>query len=156
MLKIDIPSYKNLRIENIVFDYNGTLATDGVVANRVKDKLNLLSQSLNVYVVTADTFGTVKENFKEENIDVHIISKVNGCEDKLNYIRKLGSDTCIAVGNGNNDYLMLKEAGLGIGILGNEGIGNKALINSDLVFKDIYDCIESLLNANRLKATLRG
>jgi len=31
---IEIPDFKNLYIQNILFDYNGTLAEDGKVSNR--------------------------------------------------------------------------------------------------------------------------
>lgn len=156
MIKIIIPSYKNLEINNIVFDYNGTLALDGDLKGSVKEKLNLLSKDVNLYVVTADTYGNARENLKDTYVNLNIISQEDGTFDKLDFIKSLGSENTIAVGNGNNDSLMLKEAIVGISIIGREGACTKALLNSDLTINDIEDCLDLFLNPSRLKATLRG
>lgn len=156
MIHISIPSYKDIKIKSVVFDYNGTLATDGIVDIDIKNKLKVLQKKVDVYVLTADTYGNVAKNLADTKLKVHIISKENGTDDKANFVRKLGSSTCIAVGNGNNDSLMIKEAEIGICIIGDEGCSTKALFNSQIVFKSINDCLELLLNTNRLIATLRG
>ncbi|EOD01560.1 HAD family hydrolase [Caldisalinibacter kiritimatiensis] len=156
MIKIDIPSYKDISIKYLVFDYNGTLAADGKIDNGIKNKLNKLSEIIEIFVLTADTFGTVREYLKDTNVKLHIISKENGTQDKVDFIKNLGLENCVAVGNGNNDSLMLKEAGLGICILGKEGCATNTLLNSDLVIKSIEDCIELFFNTDRLKASLRG
>lgn len=156
MLEVNIPSFKSLKIKNIVFDYNGTLATDGEIGSLVKDSLDKLSEFVSVYVITADTYGTVRNNLKDGKLKIQIISEKNGAKDKLDFVEKLGTEGCIAIGNGNNDYLMLKESALGICILGEEGAGAQALQNCDIIFKNIIDCFTALLNTKRLKATLRG
>lgn len=156
MYEVKIPSFKNLNINNIVFDYNGTLAVDGVIKKNVKEKINRLKKYANIFILTADTFGTVRDTLKDIDIKLKIISKENGVVDKLRFIENLGAETCIAVGNGNNDRLMIKKAGLGICIIGDEGACSQTLINSDLVVNDIEDCLDILLNTDRLKATLRG
>jgi len=61
----------------------------------------------------------------------------------------------IAVGNGNNDSLMLKTAKIGVCILQEEGASSKALLNSDIVLKDIKDFFEIINKPKRLIATLR-
>ncbi|MTI49610.1 MAG: haloacid dehalogenase [Firmicutes bacterium] len=155
MIKIDIPSFKKIEIKYAVFDYNGTLAVDGKVTEEIRKYLDKLSDILEIYILTADTYGTVSNTFKDSKFKIHIISKENGSKDKLNFLQKLGARYCVAIGNGNNDSLMIKEAELGICILGSEGAGSKAIFNSDIILKDIKDCFESLLNINRLKATLR-
>jgi len=156
MIEVKIPSYKDINIENVVFDYNGTIATDGIVDKKVKNKLVQLQNKVKVYVLTADTYGNVTNNLADTNLEVHIISKENGTEDKVNFIKKLGVSKCIAVGNGNNDFLMVREAEIGICIIGDEGCSTKTLINSQIATKNINDCLELLLNTNRLIATLRG
>ena len=156
MIQIEIPSYKDIQIENVVFDYNGTLATDGIVDNNIKNKLEIIQKKVDVYVLTADTYGNVEKNLADTKLKVHIISKENGTDDKVNFIRKLGSSTCIAIGNGNNDKLMIKEAEIGICVIGDEGCSTKTLINSQIVVKNINDCVDLLLNTDRLIATLRG
>ena len=42
-MKIDIPGWGNIDIENIVVDLNGTIASDGNVPMDVKEKINSLS-----------------------------------------------------------------------------------------------------------------
>jgi soluble P-type ATPase len=58
MIKIEIPGYGNQELMNLMLDLNGTLAVDGELINGVKERLNNLSELLDIYVVTADTFGT--------------------------------------------------------------------------------------------------
>lgn len=156
MIEVDIPSYKQLKIKYVIFDYNGTLAVDGIIRSEIKEKLEKLSEKVEVYVLTADTYGNVKENLRDVNINLEIISQENGKFDKLNFVKKLGVEYCIAIGNGNNDILMLKEAQIGIGIIGDEGCSVEAIKNSDIIVKNIDTCLDLLLNPNRLKATLRG
>ncbi|MFA4886376.1 MAG: ATPase P, partial [Desulfotomaculaceae bacterium] len=58
MLNIEIPGKEKLTIKNIVLDFNGTIALDGVLLPGVQEKLNALAVGLNIYILTADTFGT--------------------------------------------------------------------------------------------------
>ncbi|RKD33919.1 HAD family hydrolase [Thermohalobacter berrensis] len=155
MIEVDIPSFRSITIENVIFDYNGTLAVDGKLINGVKEKLKELCKKVNIYVLTADTFGTVRENLKDLDVKVKIISKENGVVDKLRFLRELGEDRTITVGNGNNDSLMIKESALGICVLEREGISTKALLNSDIVVKNIIDVFYMLLSTKRMIATLR-
>lgn len=155
MIKVDIPSYKKLEIENLVFDYNGTLAVDGKLVEGVMDKLIKASKRVKVYVITADTYGTVKENFKDVDIEVKIISQENGSIDKLNFIKELGSDKTIAVGNGNNDELMLKKSAVGVAVLGEEGLSTNALLASDVLIKNIMNLFDMIANEKRIIANLR-
>lgn len=154
-LEIDIPSYKKIRIENVVFDYNGTLAVDGKMIDGIKEKLIEAAKLLKVYIVTADTYGTVRKNFQDIDIEIKIVSKENGAVDKLEFIRELGQDRTIAVGNGNNDELMLKESAIGICILEEEGLAVRALLASDIMIRDINDLFYMLANKKRIIASLR-
>ena len=155
MIEVNIPSYKKVYIENVVFDYNGTVATGGRLIDGIKEKLVDISKLVNIYIITADTFGTVRENFKDIDVEVKIISKENGAADKLNFLKELGSDRTIAVGNGNNDELMLKESTIGVCVIGEEGLATKALLASDIVLKDVKDLFEMIKNKGRMIATLR-
>ena len=60
MLEISIPGGKDLRLEHLVLDYNGTLACDGEILPGVKDCLHELADRLQIYVLTADTFGKAR------------------------------------------------------------------------------------------------
>ena len=155
MIKIEIPGIKTVIIEHLVTDYNGTLAQDGKLLENVSEKLNKLSEQVKIFVITADTFGKATENLKDINCELHIIAKNSQAEAKLEFIKNLRTDKVCAIGNGNNDELMLKEAVLGIAVEQGEGLATKSLIASDIVCKSITDAIDLLLNPKRLVATLR-
>ncbi len=155
MLNIDIPGYGNLELENIVLDYNGTIAKDGKFISELERLISDLSKVFKIYVITADTFGTVEKNLK--NLDVTIKKLVGNSEreEKQLFIKELGSNKTAAIGNGNNDSLMLSEAQLGICIVGEEGCARGALENSDIAIGNIKLALELFENPKRLIATLR-
>ncbi len=155
MLEYNIPGYKHLKINKIVIDFNGTLACDGRVVSGVKERLNTLAEKCDIIVLTADTFGTVEEMFINSNIEIEIIRSANSKKYKKEFIEEKGYSNAIAIGNGNNDGLMLKEAALGILIIGNEGAATASLLTSDLVVNDINDALDLLLYPGRLIASLR-
>jgi soluble P-type ATPase len=70
-------------------------------------------------------------------------------------LKSLDLEKTVAMGNGNNDQLILKEAALGIVILGDEGISVTALKQADIMVKNISDALDLLLKPKRLTATLR-
>lgn len=156
MLTVNIPGRGEFVFEHIVLDFNGTMAKEGVLLPGVKEKLNLLAEKLKVHILTADTFGTGKEACREINGSVHVLEKGReGGPLKKEFILNLGKDKTVAVGNGANDVLMLREAALGIVVLGPEGASAKALEAADVVVTDICDGLDILLNPGRLVATLR-
>lgn len=154
-MKIDIPNYKTVKIKNLVLDFNGTLANGGIVKDSTKDLLLLLKDKVDIYVVTADTFGTVKDQLKCIDINYHIISKENGSKDKESFVLDLSKKNTVAIGNGHNDVLMIKAAEIGICIAGTEGCFTQTLLASDIVIDDIDNALLLLLDKNKLIATLR-
>ena len=152
---LEIPGYKNLDIKNVVFDYNGTLAKDGQIDSKTKNLLKEVCLKFNVFVITADTFGTVKEELKELDLKVIVLSSKNHTKEKMEFVSQLGKDITVAIGNGNNDKMMLDTATLSIAIIGDEGCSKDALFASNIVCKDIKSAIELLLYPKRLVATLR-
>jgi soluble P-type ATPase len=155
MISIDIPGWGNMEIENVVMDLNGTLATDGKIPSEVKKKINSLAGLVRIYVVTADTQGTATEEIRELKVELIKIEGKDSKEGKFNFLKTLDLDKTVAMGNGNNDQLTLKEAALGIAILGDEGISVTALKQADIVVKNISDALDLLLKLKRLIATLR-
>ena len=62
MIELQIPGWGHLEIQNLVLDFNGTLATDGTLIEGVAQQLcRLHEQGVNIYVITADTNGTVRK-----------------------------------------------------------------------------------------------
>ncbi len=152
---IKISGFKDIEIENIVFDYNGTLAKDGQISNEIKNLLKVICSKYNVYVITADTFGTVKEELKELDLEVKVLSSCDHTNEKMEFILSLGKEVTVAIGNGNNDKSMLKSAVISIAIIGDEGCSKEALFASSIICKDIKNVIELFLYPKRLVATLR-
>jgi P-type E1-E2 ATPase len=76
-------------------------------------------------------------------------------ERKAEYVRGLGAETVVAIGQGANDASMLKEAALGICVMSQEGAAIEALLSSDLVMPDIAAALELLDKPLRIVASLR-
>ncbi len=155
MITIPIPGWGNLDVEAIVLDLNGTLATDGRVPPPVKDKIKSLTEKVNVYVLTADTQGTADEQMR--GLDVELV-KVEGQEsqkEKFEFLKTLNLEKTVVLGNGSNDQLILKEAALGVAVLGEEGLSASAIKHADLVVKNILDALDLFMKPKRLIATLR-
>jgi len=55
VIEITIPGKGNYTIKNVVLDLNGTIAVDGNILEGVKEKVTILSQKLDIFLVTADT-----------------------------------------------------------------------------------------------------
>ncbi len=154
-MKIEIPNYSNLDIQNIVFDYNGTLASGGRVLSETKNLLSDIAKRYNTFVITADTFGTVADELKDIDLEVIVLGSDDHTSEKSALIDRLGKDITIAMGNGNNDHMMLKNAVVSIAIIGDEGCSMESMICADIVCKNIMDAMSLLLDTKRLIATLR-
>ncbi len=157
MITIDIPGYKTLNINNVVFDYNGTIAEDGILIEGAIELIKeLASKDVKVYVLTADTNGSVKHECSGLPVIVEIFSNNNAILEKKKVIKRLGSNNTISFGNGRNDKEMFKSSVLSIGVIGREGCFSKSLIDADIIVNNIIDGINLFLKPNRLKATLRN
>lgn len=152
---IEIPHFKTLDISHLVCDYNGTIAKDGVVLPEIKTLFKELSRDYTLHVITADTFGSVISQLEGYGAQIKILSSTDHTAEKADYIRALGEERCIAVGNGNNDAQMLKTAAIGIALLGDEGCSKDALLNADIICKSIGEALALALEPKRLIATLR-
>ena len=155
MIAIDIPGDKKLKLKYLVLDFNGTLAEEGKLIHLVKEKINRLSKCLKIYILTADTFEKKKKQMNTLKCKLHIIKSKNQKLEKDRFIDKLGYKNVIAIGNGNNDCLMVKNAALGICLLQKEGCAVQTLLNSDILSKNINDALNMLLNQKIITATLR-
>ena len=155
MINVSIPGFGDLKLRHVVFDYNGTLALDGKISEQVRHDIIAMNQNLNIHVVTADTYGRAKSELQDLPLQVHLLEPGKEAEQKLQYVQSLQSKSVVAIGNGNNDRQMLKEARLGILLLGAEGSAIAALESADMVVKNIGEVFGLLQNPLRLKATLR-
>jgi len=154
-MQIDIPGTGTFELNHLVCDYNGTIGRDGHLMSNLDKTIIELAKQLTIHVVTADTSGTVKQELEGLPCTLHIIKSGNEAEQKDAYIKSLGVDQVVCMGNGANDYLMLKSARLGIAVLEGEGCATTVLMNSDIVARSIYDAMGLLMVPKRIVATLR-
>jgi P-type E1-E2 ATPase len=154
MFTVDIPGRERLEIAHLVLDLNGTLAADGAVAATVVERLQALSRIVQVHVVTADTFGTAAR-LQGLGVHVQVLPPGDQVEAKAALVRTLGASQTIAIGNGSNDEGMVREAAVGIAIVGPEGAHARTVLAADVVVGRIEDALDLLLIPKRLIATLR-
>jgi soluble P-type ATPase len=156
MILLEIPGKKQLRIHHLVLDYNGTIAEDGTLLPEVGELLISLAQKVQIHVITADTFGTCSLQLSDLPVTVTILQAGNQDKQKMQYIKKLGNDNTISIGNGYNDHLMVEASAIGIVVINKEGVSVKALSAADLVCNNIHDALGLLINPMRLSASLRN
>ncbi len=155
MICIDIPGVGRKEIHHIVFDYNGTIAIDGVLIPGVKEAIRSFAGQTAFHVITADTFGFVTDQVSDIDCNVVVIPPGNQAQSKRDFIAGLVAQNTLCVGNGANDERMLKDAAVGIAVLQEEGLATASLLAADLVVKDILDVFALLKTPERLMATLR-
>ena len=156
MLEIAIPGAETLHLKHLVADYNGTLALDGELLPGVRDALGRLAEQLTLHVVTADTFGRVRETMAGIACHVEVLESAAQDFAKLKYVEHLGPAHCVCLGNGRNDRRMLAAAALGIAIVQQEGAAVETLMAARVVVPDAGAALGLLLNPMRLVATLRA
>ncbi len=157
MFEITIPGQEvSWHLRHLVLDLNGTLALDGRLLDGVAERIRLLSEKKEIHVLTADTFGTAARQFAELPCRLHLLRPGDQIRQKEDFVKALGADECIAIGNGMNDQGMLRAARVGICIVGPEGAATAAVHSSDIVIPDINAAFDLLLHPKRLVATLRS
>ncbi len=156
MITVDIPGYRSMQLAHLVMDYNGTLAVDGEIEPGVAPALEKLAAHLKIHVITADTFGLAAERLAGSPVELSVLPPGEQDAAKLNYVNDLGCAGTVAVGNGRNDRLMLKAAGLGIAVILDEGAAFETLAAADVVCQGILPALELLVHPLRLTATLRA
>ena len=155
MLEIDIPGQDLLRLHHLVCDYNGTLACDGRLLPDLHSLILEISSHLQVHVITADTFGIAQQGLSDLPVTLAILQPGQQDKQKAAYIRELGAQSCVCLGNGRNDALMLQHAALGICLVQAEGASAVTVGSADVVCRSAHDALNLLLNPKRLVATLR-
>jgi len=156
MIDVSIPGYGHLHVKQLVLDYNGTLARDGVLLPGVSAALRTVSDHVDIHVVTADTFGKAEAQLAGLPCTFTRLGKENQDAAKLEYVKHLGFDSTICIGNGRNDRRMLKNAAVGIAVVQEEGAAVETVNAADVVCTSILSVLELLTNPNRLVATLRS
>jgi len=155
MLEITIPGRETIQAMRVVLDVNGTLTIDGALLPGLSERIGELKRQLVVTLLTADTFSTAGSIAETLGVEVVRLACGDGATQKLSLVKAWDASGVIAIGNGENDALMLEAAALGIGVLQAEGAAASALLRADVVFPSICDALDALLSPSRLIATLR-
>lgn len=155
MIQVSIPGWGDLDIEYLVVDYNGTCAFDGKMKENAREMLQKVARYIKVFIITADSYGNIDTEGNTIDFSIIKVGKEDTGNDKGRIIRELGPEKVAAIGNGANDTQMLREAALGIGVIGDEGIASSLVKEADIIVKDITDALGIILHPERLLATLR-
>ncbi len=155
MLELTIPGRGELRIQHLVTDVNGTLALDGLLPDGLAKRIGALRDRLQIHLLTADTHGRQSVIDGQLNLTAVRIKGGNEAVQKADYVKNLGARSVVAIGQGANDALMLKEAALGICVLSKEGVAIETLLAADLLAPDIFSALDLLEKPLRLIASLR-
>ncbi len=155
MITINIPGLGNFNLQHLVMDVNGTLAVDGQLIDGVAEKIQSLREQMTIHLLTADTHG--RQAVIDRQLDLTAVRIKPGGEtlQKADYVRALGADTVVAIGQGANDSEMLKTACLGICVMSQEGVARETLLAGDLIAPTIISALELLEKPVRITASLR-
>jgi soluble P-type ATPase len=151
-IKLNYPDGQSLFLTHLFLDYNGTLANRGKLLPGVKERLQALSHILKIYVLTADTFGTVGQELGDLPIEIYTLG--TGSE-KGAYVQNHKDCGSIAIGNGKNDVQMFETAQMSIAVLGSEGLSCELIQVASLVIPTIQDALDLLLEPKCLVAATR-
>ncbi len=154
MITIDIPGRDIITIEYLVLDYNGTVAEDGRLIDGVEERMRALRKLVDIYVLTADTYGTVRAQCGPIGVHVETFPRAGAAECKLEIVRRLGGHV-MCVGNGFNDVLMFDAADLSVAVIEKEGTYAGLIAHADIVTRSIIDAFDLLIRTDRMRATLR-
>jgi len=154
MIPIERPGLNPLKIEFVLIDFEGTLASDRRVHPKAKDKINLLSKRTKIHILTKEKKELADERLRKVKAEIIYLAEGDSSQRKVDLLHRLGPTRCVAIGNGGDDATMIQEAGIGICVIGKEGSSGEAMKNADLVFTDILDALDFLLKPLRQKATL--
>lgn len=156
MIDVTIPGYRRLQLSQLVVDFNGTLAFDGVLQEAVKKQLIELSKMLMIHVVTGNTYGTASREMRGVPCQVVELEPEGQVDAKHDIVLRLGAETTAAIGNGRNDMRMLQVAALAIAVVGAEGAAYETVAAADVVTNNIHAALGMLQHHQRLVATLRS
>src|SRR3990172_2145446 len=155
MIELTIPGRGTILLHHLVCDVNGTLALDGQLIDSVAGALLSLRDRLELHLLTADTHGKQAEIDRQLGVQAVRIPPGGESAAKAAYVRQLGSQSVVAIGNGANDAAMLFEAAIGIAVLSPEGLAAEAAQAADGIAPGILDALRPVGGAARLVARLR-
>jgi soluble P-type ATPase len=154
MISIQRPGMENLDIHFVLIDFEGTLAMDGRVHPKAKDKVNLLSKRATITILTKSNREKVEETLRKMKVEILYVTEGDSSQQKLNALQRLGPHQTAVIGNGLDDVRIMEQAGLGMCVIGKEGASAEAMAKADLVVTHVLDALDFLLKPLRQRAIL--
>jgi len=154
MISIQRPGMEDLDIHFVLIDFEGTLAMDGRVHPKAKDKVNLLSKRVTITILTKSNREKVEETLRKMKAEILYVAEGDSSQQKLNVLQRLGPHQTAVIGNGLDDVRIMEQAGLGMCVIGKEGSSAEAVAKADLVVTNVLDALDFLLKPLRQRATL--
>jgi len=154
MISIQRPGMESLDIHFVLIDFEGTLAMDGRVHPKAKDKVNLLSKRATITILTKSNREKVEETLKKMKVEILYVTEEDSSQQKLNVLQRLGPHQTAVIGNGLDDVRIMEQAGLGLCVIGKEGSSAEAVVKADLVVTNVLDALDFLLKPMRQRAAL--
>lgn len=159
-IRVEVPGFGPLELDVLLTDYTGTLACGGRLAVGVPERLMRLAELLEIHVLTSDTFGTARQQLTHLPVQIVVLEGSDHDVQKARYLRdRFLPRHVVALGNGNNDRMMLQAVkeggGLAIAVDTGEGCALEALRQAHLLVRGAAQALELLTDTRRLKATLR-
>jgi soluble P-type ATPase len=151
-LSYNIPGAASIELDHLVLDINGTLTDRGELIDGVAERIGRLAESVEIHLVSSDTRGTLSD--LADRLNAHAVSVPNGGA-KREFVERLGTERCAAIGNGMNDLELLDTVRLGIAVIGPEGAAASTVAAADAVCTDIRAALDLLLDDSLLISTLR-
>ena len=160
-VSVTIPGLGERRIAVLISDYTGTLSLDGELTSGVREALLQVADKFDVHIITADTFGRAAAELEGLPLETHKLKGPGSDHDlqKRQFLDRFDMRSVVALGNGNNDRLLLKAVkeggGLAIAVDNGEGCAADSIQNANVFISGACNALDLLLKTDRLKATLR-
>lgn len=157
-ITVDIPGFGRRAIHTVVSDYTGTLSYQGKLTPGTKPLLRRLRRIVDLEIVTADTYGTARQQLRGIAVPYMLRSKRQDLEKRA-FVKRFDLKSVAALGNGNNDRFLLRvvaeAGGLAIAVDNGEGCALNTLLHAHIFILGASNALNLLLNPTALKATLR-
>jgi soluble P-type ATPase len=146
---------ERIELKYMLLDYTGTLSENGKLMEGIRERLEKLSKKFDrIEILTSDTFHSAEKELAGLNLNINILEGEAG-HKKLERLRELGAEYCVAIGNGNNDVLMLKAARLSIAVINGDGCFARLINEADIVAKSTNDILDGLIDTRKIVSLLR-
>ncbi len=158
-IHLDVPGRGALHLRRLVTDYSGTLSCGGSLSPGVRARLVRLAETLEITVLTSDTFGTAAAELDGLPLEFRILEARDHDLQKHAFVHSAGLRDTAVFGNGMNDRLMLAAVraagGLAVAVDNGEGCAVEVIQAANLFIRGAEAALDLLLDPRRLVAGLR-